>query len=184
MRALRSAFAAFGALALFGIAACDNGPSAVESRPRDQVVAERSYDRSEERSVEREERAEVRQASAPRYEGRPLWSSNRRYGAEENARRHFERHGADLGTRTYEDYVAKAHAFVRSPPKGTLTLERPNGDTLLYDPKGNLFAVATRDGAPRTLFKPDDGMAYWEKQKVRESRRAERGGGDDDRQRG
>jgi pyocin large subunit-like protein len=66
--------------------------------------------------------------------------------------------------------VQKAHAFVGHPPKGTLTLTRKNGDILYYDPKGNVFAVASKEGAPRTMFKPDDGMAYWDKQKDREER--------------
>jgi hypothetical protein len=35
----------------------------------------------------------------------------------------------------------------------------------MYDPKGNLFAVVDKDGAPRTLFKPRDGAAYWDQQK-------------------
>ncbi len=61
--------------------------------------------------------------------------------------------------------MAKAHAFVDAPPKGVLTLTRANGDRLMYDPKGNVFAVADKDGAPRTLFKPRDGHAYWEQQK-------------------
>jgi pyocin large subunit-like protein len=49
---------------------------------------------------------------------------------------------------------------VGHPPKGALTLTRKNGDTLFYDPKANVFAVANKDGAPRTMFKPDEGMAY------------------------
>ena len=32
-------------------------------------------------------------------------------------------------------------------------------------------AVASKAGAPRTMFKPDEGMAYWEEQKAREARR-------------
>ena len=36
---------------------------------------------------------------------------------------------------------------------------------------GAFFAVANREGAPRTMFKPDDGMAYWQEQKTREARR-------------
>ena len=54
---------------------------------------------------------------------------------------------------------------------GPSALTRPNGDTLLYDPKGNVFAVATKAGAPRTMFKPDDGPAYWEEQKASMARR-------------
>ena len=53
-------------------------------------------------------------------------------------------------------------------------MTRKNGDTLFYDPKGNVFAVANKDGAPRTMFKPDEGMAYWEKQKDQETRRTAR----------
>ena len=45
----------------------------------------------------------------------------------------------------------------------------------------NVFAVMSKAGAPRTMFKPDDGMAYWEQQKARETRRqANRRARDDD----
>ena len=40
------------------------------------------------------------------------------------------------------------------------------------DPKTNVFAVATKDGAPRTMFKPETGQAYWDQQKQREADRA------------
>ncbi len=65
------------------------------------------------------------------------------------------------------DYVRKAHEFVDHPPAGVETLSRRNGDTLMYDPKSNTFAVASRDGAPRTMFKPRAGAAYWDEQKTR-----------------
>ena len=68
--------------------------------------------------------------------------------------------------------MKKAHAFVSDPPRGAETLSRPNGDLLIYDAKSNVFAVATAEGAPRTMFKPDDGRAYWDRQKEREGRRA------------
>ena len=45
------------------------------------------------------------------------------------------------------------------------TIDRPNGDKVMYDPGGNVFAVVTRDGAPRTMFKPRDGASYWAQQK-------------------
>jgi pyocin large subunit-like protein len=45
-------------------------------------------------------------------------------------------------------------------------VERPNGDVLLYQASTNTFAVVSRDGAPRTLFKPRDGAAYWAEQKA------------------
>jgi hypothetical protein len=63
---------------------------------------------------------------------------------------------------TLDDFVAKAHAFTSAPPKDALTLTRSNGDKLLYDPARNIFAVVTKDGAPRTMFKPAAGKAYWD----------------------
>ena len=52
-------------------------------------------------------------------------------------------------------------------------INRQNGDRLIYDPRANVFAVVSKDGAPRTMFKPRDGAAYWAQQKDREARRAE-----------
>ena len=38
----------------------------------------------------------------------------------------------------------------------------------MYDRgSANVFAVVSRDGAPRTMFKPRDGAAYWQEQKDR-----------------
>jgi hypothetical protein len=59
--------------------------------------------------------------------------------------------------------------FTNRPPKGAQTLTRANGDRLIYDPASNVFAVATREGAPRTMFKPGEGPAYWDKVKAREA---------------
>ena len=67
--------------------------------------------------------------------------------------------------------MAMVHGFIHNPPTGTETLKRTNGDTLFYDPKGNVFAVMTRAGAPRTMFRPDNGAAYWRQQKIIESQR-------------
>jgi hypothetical protein len=81
-------------------------------------------------------------------DGAPIWSANSRNTAEENAERSFKRNGEDFGAKNVDQYVDMAHAFIGNPPKGTLRLSRDNGDKLFYDPKGNVFAVATRDGAP------------------------------------
>ena len=101
--------------------------------------------------------------------GKPMWAANRRHTAQENANYQFQRDGADFDARTLDDFVAKAHAFTASPPKDALTLTRSNGDKLLYDPARNIFAVVTKDGAPRTMFKPQSGKAYWDEQVARQS---------------
>ncbi len=116
--------------------------------------------------------------SSAAYGDWPLWSANRKYSADDNAHYQFEKHGPEFGARDYAHYVAMAHGFVHAPPPGTETLKRKNGDTLFYDAKGNVFAVMTKKGALRTVFRPDDGRAYWDKQKDVEAKKT--AGHDDD----
>jgi pyocin large subunit-like protein len=160
------------ALALLG--ACDNGPSAVQASTQ----AAGTQIGSAENAPARRAAAAVdhRNDAVKLVDGKPIWSASRRYSAEEAARRAFERNGEAFGARSLDQYVKKAHAFVEHPPAGTQTLTRSNGDMLFYDPKANVFAVASKAGAPRTMFKPDDGAAYWAKQKDLASRQTARAG--------
>jgi hypothetical protein len=105
-------------------------------------------------------------ADAPKYtDGTPVWASNRKRTAQENIDKMFRKNGSDFGAATSDAYVAKAHAFISSPPRGVQTATRTrNGDKLFYDPATNTFAVATRTGAPRIMMKPRDGKAYWTEQ--------------------
>src|SRR5215217_5040477 len=103
-------------IVLAALAACDAGPKATSAKPSatpptaaagtatDQTASYASPSRAAER---------VRLVA-----GKPLWSSNRRMSAEENARSHFQRDGADFDAKTADDFVAKAHAFTAKPPKG------------------------------------------------------------------
>jgi len=137
---------------------------AEDQAPRRFASVDRSQDRADEASDHRGD-------PVPQLDGKPMWSASRRYSPEESAQRAFERNGEAFAARDVDDYVRKAHAFVEDPPKGTLTLARSNGDVLFYDPKANVFAVANKDGAPRTMFKPREGAAYWDEQKTREASR-------------
>lgn len=113
-------------------------------------------------------------------DGKPIWSSSRKGSAEENAQRSFERNGQAFGAHDLDDYIRKAQAFVGSPPSGAEKITRRNGDVLIYDAKENVFAVASRSGAPKAMFKPDKRAAYWQEQKDREAHpqnaRADRSG--------
>ena len=139
------------AAVLAGLAGCDNGAKAVASaaEPRASV-----------------ERVSLPARAIPRFAGKPMWAQSKSRSAEESAQAQFQRNGATFGSATVEDYIAEAHAFADKPPKGTQMTTRRNGDVLLYDPVGNVFAVVTAEGAPRTMFKPKDGPAYWAKQKA------------------
>ena len=187
-----SLLAATAAAAALALSACDNGPSAVAQRQGGsqsgaQQAAGEQMASNTERAPERFNRddrgdgadagVDHRQDPVPTLDGKPLWSASRQHSARENAERAFARNGEAFGADNLNAFVGKAHAFVEHPPKGALTLARANGDTLIYDPKANVFAVRSKAGAPRTMFKPEDGMAYWQKQKARETQRQTARGG-------
>ncbi len=115
------------------------------------------------------DRGDARREPVALVDGKPMWAANRRHTAQENANYQFQRDGADFGANSLQDFVAKAHAFTNAPPKDALSLTRSNGDKLLYDPARNIFAVVTKDGAPRTMFKPAAGRAYWDQQVQRQA---------------
>ena len=177
MAGLRIALiAALGGCAAFTLAACDNGPSAVAGKQAagTQMAVNADEPSSRYDNTRRSEdttQVDHRKDPVPLVRGEPIWSASKKFSAQSNAEYAFKRNGAAFGTRDLDAFVKKAHDFIGHPPKGTLTLTRANGDTLFYDPKANVFAVANKDGAPRTMFKPDDGMAYWEEQKAREAKR-------------
>jgi hypothetical protein len=86
----------------------------------------------------------------------PLWTATKSDSAAANALRHFNDHGADFpGLNNSLEYVADAQSFLRSPPSGTLTRLRTNGDVVRYNPGSNTFGVMDSSGAPRTYFRPD-----------------------------
>ncbi len=142
------------AAALLGLAGCGNGGSAVETRERGAQAAEATLTGAP---------AEADEAAPER--ARPALTANRRETVDAKITRLFERNGADFGAATAQDYLTKIRAFTSRPPAGTDRVERPNGDVLLYQASTNTFAVVSRDGAPRTMFKPRDGATYWAEQK-------------------
>ena len=169
------ALAAAGVLAL---SACDRGPAAIPARDHSAEAGGSSLAPAASAAAETggaADQADPRKAPVPLVDGKPMWAANRRHTAEENARYQFGRDGADFGARDLDDFVAKAHAFVDHPPRDVQTLTRSNGDRLLYDAHANVFAVVSREGAPRTMFKPRDGAAYWDEQKQRIADQASQG---------
>lgn len=173
--------AAFAAVAVLCVAAagCGQRQSAV---PATDQAASSGQSGGAAASFSQASIRDPRDAPIPRVNGKPLWAPNRQHTAQENAQYQFTKNGGDFGAASEADYVTKVHAFVEKPPAGVESLDRRNGDRLLYDAKDNIFAVVSRAGAPRTMFKPRDGAAYWAEQKARESERSKAdssGGGSD-----
>lgn len=151
------------AAALFGLAGCGNGGSAVETRDRSAEAAEATLTAASGGSGG--PGAATAPGEAASSKARPVLTANRRETVDAKIIRLFERNGADFGAASAQDYLAKVQAFTSRPPAGTERAERPNGDVLLYQASTNTFAVVSRDGSPRTMFKPRDGTAYWAEQK-------------------
>jgi pyocin large subunit-like protein len=168
--------AAATALALAG---CDAGPPAVSKAPQAGAQAAQGAAPGGTQAAAQAGASGTQVASAdPRdapvplaTDGKPMWAANRKHSAEENADYQFNKNGKDFGATSEAQYVAKVHAFVDAPPAGVKRIARSNGDALLYDAKSNTFAVVTKAGAPRTMFKPRDGSAYWDQQVAREQAR-------------
>lgn len=156
---LTSSFLIVAGLAALGLSACDNGASAVETRDRAAV----SEDAKPVDGGSRGEAAKSPDASAG---AKPALTANRRETVDAKVQRLFERNGADFGTSTAEAYLAAITAFTSQPPADAETVRRANGDVLIYQASTNTFAVVDADGVPRTMFKPDDGPAYWAKEKA------------------
>ena len=171
--------AAATALALAG---CDAGPPAVSKAPQAGAQAAQGGVSGGSQAAAggtQVASADPRDAPVPlATDGKPMWAANRKHSAEENADYQFNKNGKDFGATSEAQYVAKVHAFVDAPPAGVKRIARSNGDALLYDAKTNTFAVVTKAGAPRTMFKPRDGSAYWDQQVAREQARDSKGSDD------
>ncbi|WP_332679005.1 S-type pyocin family protein [Brevundimonas sp.] len=144
------------------LSACGNGGSAVETRER--AAEEAAGVMLTATGGAPGGTAGAAPADEP---AKPVLTANRRETVDAKVARLFERNGADFGARTPQDYLAKVEAFTERPPAGTDRVERPNGDVLLYQASTNTFAVVSRDGVPKTMFKPREGAAYWAGQKDR-----------------
>lgn len=145
---------AVAALAL--LTACGNGGSAVETR-------ERAADGAEAVLTSAAGSAAVAAGPAP---AQPALTANRRESVDAKTERLFRTNGADFGAATAGEYLDKVRAFTSRPPTDAERVERPNGDVLLYQASTNTFAVVSREGVAKTMFKPRDGAAYWAEQKA------------------
>ena len=94
-----------------------------------------------------------------------IWTETKKAEPVGNAYGHWTKHGKEFPEyQNAKQYVDAAHNFMTNPPPGTLTKTRPNGDTLYYNPVTNVFASKYINGVPRTMFKPEKGIEYWNKQ--------------------
>ena len=77
------------------------------------------------------------------------------WGSPRSLQDHFDRHGADFGARTPDEYAAKAWMFLRDAKAGSYQGKfDENGDLRVYDAATKSFAAYNKNGTTKTFFKP------------------------------
>lgn len=76
---------------------------------------------------------------------------------------HFEKHGAEFGYASAEEYLAGANRVIASP-EALHKLEAEDNDDVYYLESTNEFVIVSTKGYLRTYFKPSDGKAYYDRQ--------------------
>lgn len=93
-----------------------------------------------------------------------FWSSAKNKSATENALGHWNKHKGEFPElASFEDYAAAARSLAEKQPAGAWVKKR-GADTLIYDSATNTFLVKNAQGMPRTMFRPKDGVNYWNMQ--------------------
>lgn len=76
---------------------------------------------------------------------------------------HYEKHGRSMGFASAEEYTAAANRVI-SDPETLHKKEQEDGDDVYYLEKTNDFVIVSTDGYIRTYFRPEDGIAYFNRQ--------------------
>ena len=79
---------------------------------------------------------------------------------------HFRKHGREFQARSAEEYLRLAQSL-RDRSRGPEVLEFVRNDavTCKFDRVSGAFVAYNSDGTLRTFFRPNDGEAYFERQK-------------------
>lgn len=78
--------------------------------------------------------------------------------------RHAAEHMKSLGFSNANDYVAHAVAFANHVDReNNISHVRKDGQTVKYSVKTNEFAIIDKHGYVTTYFKPNEGIAYYYK---------------------
>jgi len=98
---------------------------------------------------------------------RHLWSKGPHNDAAKNIIQHWQKHKHEFPELDNEyEYLRMTWDFVTKPPADTLSkISKKNGNTVLYDPVSNIFAVVEKNtNVPATMFKPAKKMEYYNAQ--------------------
>ena len=77
---------------------------------------------------------------------------------------HYEKHGAEFGKITKDEYLQKANDLINSTSDRVLHKYSDDGDYMYFDQDTGYFLVLSADGYIRTFFIPTAGIKYWNRQ--------------------
>jgi pyocin large subunit-like protein len=102
-----------------------------------------------------------------------VWTEGKLGSNVTNLTEHFKNHGSQFATANKTEYYNQTKQFITEAINGGFKtkIEPKTGFDILrtYEPNSNTFSVfevsqSTNAITPRTLFKPDKGLEYFEKQ--------------------
>lgn len=76
---------------------------------------------------------------------------------------HYQKHGIEMGFGSASEYEAAAGRVVVNS-KSLHKIEAEDGDDVYYLESSNELVIVSTDGYIRTYFKPNDGIAYYNRQ--------------------
>uniref|UniRef100_UPI0003635C20 polymorphic toxin-type HINT domain-containing protein n=1 Tax=Paenibacillus sp. OSY-SE TaxID=1196323 RepID=UPI0003635C20 len=95
-----------------------------------------------------------------------LWTHNacgvNKWGNQKTLQDHFDRHGADFGAKTPDEYAKKANNFFNNRSKYQIKTDT-DGTIRVYDSKTNTYGSYNADGTTKTYYKPTS-PTYWSRQ--------------------
>src|SRR6188508_1322297 len=117
-------------------------------------------------ATERGRRLEARDAAASVVQDR----ANIGFVDQRRLDEHYDKHGAEFGRITKQDYLRQAQ-LLRDAEVGGPVLQtvRADGVTTRFDRQTGAFVAFNPNGTLRTFFKPNDGERYYRRQAERGS---------------
>lgn len=118
--------------------------------------------------TERGRRLAASDIAAPAAEARERDHDNIGFVDQRRLDEHYQKHGAEFGRITKQDYLHQAQ-LLRDAAVGGPVLQtvRSDGVTTRYDRQTGAFIAFNRNGTIRTFFKPHDGERYYRRQAER-----------------
>ncbi len=104
-------------------------------------------------------------ATAAVQQSRPGIHADTGFRTKRNLDEHYEKHGGEFGAVSKAEYLRLAQSLRDRPAGGdVLEAKRADGVTTRFDRHSGAFLAFNEDLTIRTLFKPNDGEAYFRRQ--------------------